>query len=277
MYRAVHRLQLIPLTTALFAFLLLLYGSSSQALANNPESAERARARNSIRGNWYDQEQQTFVPPSFEEIEDHPVRKNGRLAGPNWNWQRPNWNLGWLANWLTYSVITVICLILLACLVLLLMHFVRSSSTVERRRTGKSIEIDLTRVEDLPFNVEQMASDPLSQAKLLADSGRYELAIIYLYGYFLLALDQARKIHLQKGKTNRMYLRELASNLDLQAIVEQTMLKFEEVYFGKRSITKTDFDQSWARLDEFHRLLLEQPVRAPEQSSDSVLIAEAVS
>jgi len=274
---AVFNVILSPRSAALLPVLCLAFGGLSSIMAYHSEDTDWERARNSIRGPWYDNEQKSFVPPDFEAIEDHPVRQEGRPAGPDWDWQRPNWNLGWLANWVTYIVITVICLVLLACLVLLLMHFVRSSSRFEDRRAAKSIEIDLTRVEDLPFTVEQMAGDPLTQARHLADSGRYDSAIIYLYGYFLLALDQSRKIHLQKGKTNRMYLRELSPFLDLQAVVERTMLRFEEVYFGKHSISQEEFDESWASLDIFHRLLPGQSTKSAVDSHDSVLVGEAMS
>ena len=86
-------------------------------------------------------------------------------------------------------------------------------------------------------------------------AGRYNEAVVYLYGYMLLALDQSRKIHLQKGKTNRMYLRELRSEMQLQSIVSKTMLAFEDVFFGRYEIDRGRFEMLWDQRDEFHRLV----------------------
>ncbi len=96
-------------------------------------------------------------------------------------------------------------------------------------------------------------------------AGRYNEAVIYLYGYMLLALDQARKIHLQKGKTNRMYLRELRSNEALHKIVRQQILAFEDVFFGRYDIDAARFATLWQQLDAFHRLL--QPAPAAQTAT----------
>jgi len=237
---------------------------------------ELDRAKRAIRGDWYDEDKQAYVPPRFDELRDHPVRKSGRLAGPGWDWQAPKWNMGWLRGVFTYLFTTVLVLILLACVVLLLTHFARSSRASEKKRTNKAMVLDLSRVEDLPFAAEQMQSDPLAQARRLADSGRFDQAIIYLYGYYLLALDHSRKIHLQKGKTNRMYLHEIHSIPNLRQIVASTMHKFEDAYFGKHPITAEAFEASWAELSQFHRLIqAEQPSKEDVDSAD-VVIAEAI-
>ena len=74
----------------------------------------------------------------------------------------------------------------------------------------------------------------------------------------LLVLDNAHKIHLVKGKTNRMYLRELRREPPrLRAIMEMSMLAFEQVYFGKHSISAEHFALLWGQLDEFHQLVTE--------------------
>lgn len=233
------------------------------------------RLQRAVRGDWYDRDQQAYVAPSFEELQDHPVRKSGRLAGPSWKWQPPNWNLSWLRGLFTYLFTFILAIILLACIAMLVTHFARNARVSEQKLANRSIALDMTRAEDLPFPVEQMQGDPLTQARKLADAGRYDWAIIYLYGYFLLALDHARRIHLQKGKTNRMYLRELASRVDLRRIVEQTMIQFENAFFGKHAITAEDFERCWGELDRFHQLLqVEEP--QDEAVSADIVVAEAM-
>ncbi|MCA9180349.1 MAG: hypothetical protein KDA51_02830, partial [Planctomycetales bacterium] len=83
----------------------------------------------------------------------------------------------------------------------------------------------------------------------------FDDAIAFLYGYLLLALDQSRLIHLQKGKTNRMYLLELGSLVPLRQNVEVAMLIFEASYFGKHRVTREQFLAVWQQLESFHQML----------------------
>jgi hypothetical protein len=223
----------------------------------------RQKAQGSLRGDWYDRSTESYRPPTMVEASDHPLRKSGRLASPSkaWNWNFPNWNLGLggLRSLFTYTILIALVLILLACLVLLVWHFSGGFRSAPRKRENKGISIDPTRVEDLPFAVDQVSIDPLAQARLLAESGDYNKAVIYVYCYLLLALDQAGKLYLQKGKTNRMYLRELNRLSELQEILSQAILKFEQTYFGRIRLTRQDFEALWSELDRFHHLLQTRP------------------
>jgi len=169
-------------------------------------------------------------------------------------------------KWFAYLLWFLLTVAVLACIVLLLMHVHRSYRPATRHNEIRKIRIDPTRVEALPFEVQHaMTGDPLAQAKHLANTGNFDLAMIFLYGYLLLALDQARKIHLQKGKTNRMYLRELEGYAPLAALVESVMGKYEQVYFGKHSIDQSNFQQSWSQLDRFHQYLHVEDLQADSQ------------
>lgn len=235
----------------------------SVSLADQPTTAQKAMQ--SVWAGWYNGQQNSLNPPQFQSPDDHPLRSQGWLAGPEKKWEWPDWwpnwrsNLTGLGQWVVYLLWALLITALLGCIVLLLMHVHRSYRPANKLSDRNKIHIDPTRVEDLPFEVQHtMTGDPLSQARQLASTGNFNLAIIFLYGYLLLALDQARRIHLQKGKTNRMYLRELMGHAPLIALVESVMEKFEQVYFGKHSIDQTSFQQSWSQLDRFHQYLQEE-------------------
>ena len=89
-------------------------------------------------------------------------------------------------------------------------------------------------------------------------AGNYADAIIYLFSYQLMQLDRNRWIRLAKGKTNRQYLREIRKRrhreaaMDLQELSKETMVMFEDSFFGHHALDQQRFESSWNRLDEFH-------------------------
>ena len=62
-------------------------------------------------------------------------------------------------------------------------------------------------------------------------------------------------MRLTKGKTNRQYVRELRREIDLKSILSNTMLTFEDVFFGNYPLERSRFERCWNRLEEFHGLL----------------------
>ena len=85
----------------------------------------------------------------------------------------------------------------------------------------------------------------LDEARRHYEAGNYNLAIIYLYSYELIKLDQNQMIRLAKGKTNREYLRELASRPEVYSILAQTLVPFEDVFFGEHELTRERFEACW--------------------------------
>ena len=94
---------------------------------------------------------------------------------------------------------------------------------------------DAARIEALPFRLRSGALDLLGEARRLYAAGNYGEAVIYLFSHELVELDRARMVRLAKGKTNRQYLRELALRPELSQLFEQTMVAFEDVFFGSSS------------------------------------------
>ena len=166
------------------------------------------------------------------------------------------WEYFWATlKWLAWSLLLVL-------LVLLVMALVRAFLRSESGRgwqgdsddlgSGRSEE-DL--IESLPFQVDRPRTDLLGEATRQYELGQYGQAIIYLFSYQLVKLDQHHAIRLARGKTNRQYLRELHSQPNLRAILERTMIAFEDVFFGHHTLERQRFESCWFALDEFQRVL----------------------
>lgn len=111
--------------------------------------------------------------------------------------------------------------------------------------------------EALPLDATIPQSAYLDLARRHYEAGRYREAIVYLFSYQLVELDKHQLVRLAKGKTNRQYLRELGARRPLRRLVEQTMVTFEDAFFGHRTIGKGRFETCWSRLAEFQTLTAE--------------------
>lgn len=247
------------------AFAPVVNHSALFAADSNEVSAVQQAAKSLPINSWYDKQTGEFIPPEVTASEDDPIRTQGKVVdsppptpprtpGASWNW---NWGLGSMTQWLPTFMFTLLAIGLLILLVLLTYYSLRDylPERLTEQRTSQAIHIDPARVADLPFDPKPTADDPLSAAKRAMQAEDYDDAIAYLYGYKLLALDQSRLIHLQKGKTNRMYLLELGSHLFLRKNVEAAMLLFEASYFGKHRVTREQFLVVWHQLESFHQML----------------------
>lgn len=230
---------------------------------------------------WYDRESDSYKPPRIADDNDNVIRREGWIAEAAnqkeknkaqktgstsgfWNWLTTSF----VANWFSTVVISTLAILLVVVILLLTYHSLRHYMPNKWEQTQKTvaIEIDPAKVADLPFEVKRAAyQNPLAEAEALMRAGRFSQAIVFLYGYMLLALDQSRKIELQKGKTNRMYLRELRAHARLRTIVEGAMFAFEDVYFGKHEIAREQFLEHWSQMDEFHQLAAQ--ATAPQVTS----------
>lgn len=104
---------------------------------------------------------------------------------------------------------------------------------------------DPAKIVDLPFSVEAPSGDLLGQADAFRRNGDYARSIVYLFGHVLVELDSKGLIHLQRGKTNRMYLRELKHDSELTKYQQYLIQVFEAVFFGRYTITQEICDRCW--------------------------------
>jgi len=219
--------------------------------ADDPAESQPAPAieqgRNSLeeaRPNWYDR--QTDDARRIELTDSTPPPSSSSSS---------NWNLNF--NWFSYLIWTLMAIALAILAFLLIRAFIERERRLATRH-GTAVDITGTqadRVEHLPVPVRRPAGDLLSEARYHYEKGNYREAIIYLYSHELVELDKQQVIHLARGKTNRQYLRELKSRKPLRELLEQTMITFEDAFFGQLEIGRERFEACWHRLTDFNALL----------------------
>ncbi len=189
-----------------------------------------------------------------------------------WDWI-PELDFSWLGDWLSPLgslfqwpttllgwIAWIMVVLLLGALMYLLMR-AYGKRQLDQARTAAAAsdtdENDAARIEALPTLVSTDQLDLLGEARRLYRAGQYGRAVVYLFSFQLVRLDKRQIIHLRKGKTNRQYLREIGRRTPLLRLVEQSMVAFEDVFFGHHQLPKARFDACWARLDEFELLTQE--------------------
>ena len=191
---------------------------------------------------WYDSETDAFRPAEVK-----PPRKQRQM---NPGFAELLMHLGWilLAAMLLYLVYLIIRTFLTQEIV--------DSLPIER---GPTVG-DVSRVEQLPIALKKAPSDFLAEAQRLYSRGDYAQAVVYLFSHQLIQLDRRHLVRLIKGKTNRQYLREIrrssaGSASKISDLFEQTVLLFEEIFFGKRLPPQSEVDKVWSNIETFHTLL----------------------
>jgi hypothetical protein len=154
-------------------------------------------------------------------------------------------------QWFAWSMLAVIlCVLAYFALRFLLQSEIRPPSIQAKEPERKFAD----RIESLPFPVAVGEINLLDEARRLYQSGDYAKAIVYLFSYQLVELDKRHIIRLAKGKTNRRYLLEVGSRRALRQLLEQTMISFEDAFFGRHPLEKERFEASWFQVGTFDKL-----------------------
>ncbi len=91
----------------------------------------------------------------------------------------------------------------------------------------------IERMKHLPAELRRTDVNLRSEAERLMNQGEYDQAIILLFGHQLLLLDRVSMLRLNRGKTNRKYVRETrAADPDTAKRLQATVTAFERSYFG---------------------------------------------
>jgi hypothetical protein len=198
--------------------------------------AEGREAFGGIDVPWYDAERDALQPIRFRP-------------------QRKPW-LPDLSGLFTFLMWTFLALLAAAVLAILI-HFARKQvrPPAAASHVARDQVLAADQVEALGFLAERPRGDLLGQARWHYQQGNYGEAIIYLFSYQLLELDKFSLIHLAKGKTNRQYLREASRAPNLRGMLEMTMLRFENVFFGRGTLDRAGFEACWNALPEFEQQL----------------------
>lgn len=126
---------------------------------------------------------------------------------------------------------------------------------VEERRKAR-IEAG---VSSLPFDLPAAAGDPEAAFRAACAAGNWNRAVIWLYAWQLTRLDARGRLRLAAGKTNRMYVGEVASDPTIGRALAATVAAFEASYFGRQVIERGTVDQ----LQDLHRNLLSASEAGP--------------
>ncbi len=225
----------------------------------DPVQAGADALRRGPRTPWYDRgEDQVRAAPVQPSPDPFPHRNSDWLQRAatnnprniNWNWGGDFWGVMQVLAWL---LIVLLIGLLIATLVMQYVKRNSPSSAFDDEADADSDWYDEGRVEQLPVSVGK--GDLLSEAKRAYEAGDLRNAIIYLYSYQLLRLDGGQIIRLARGKTNREYLREARRSPALHKMLRQTMIAFEDVYFGNHRLPVERFESCWRELDQFHHQL----------------------
>jgi hypothetical protein len=256
---------------SVYAILLLIVSAttcSAQAPGENvvPEEAIES-GRDALQGRtyypWYDP-----AADDVRRVEVAPPKKPPPPRNPNWKW--PEWK-GWNWNWDWGSVFwnslqvvfwgIIIALFVWLIVVLTRVFLGRESAGAVGSEDSQHIETGAAadRIEHLPFEVRRPQGDLLAEARRLYEQGDFRQAIIYYFSYLLVELDRRQVIRLTRGKTNRQYLREVRrQKQDVAGLVEDTMVAFEDVFFGDHALERERFESCWSGLDDFQKSLQPQ-------------------
>lgn len=130
-----------------------------------------------------------------------------------------------------------------------------SSGTADLARAPDQQTIE--RMKHLPAELRRTDVNLRSEAERLMKQGQYDQAIILLFGHQLLLLDRVGMLRLNRGKTNRKYVRETrAADANAARWLQGTVTAFERSYFGGHAITHEQFARLWQA-----NSLLEQAVQ----------------
>ena len=111
---------------------------------------------------------------------------------------------------------------------------------------GTLDEQTVERMKHLPAELRRTGVNPRSEAERLMKSEQYDQAIILLFGHQLLMLDRRGHLRLNRGKTNRRYLRECRSaSQPCSEHLAKTVEAFERSYFGRHEINAEEFHRLW--------------------------------
>ena len=223
---------------------------------------DRSTIKRSVHSVLYDSDGGTIRPirgsKSIDVGDRHDsISGNDKYTAPTW-WTAFRDLLSDFLSWIFYSwqIILIVCLVsLLSVVGFLVLKYGVSFQDQFRKMTAMSvqeIEREKAKIQDLPFEVEQSMYGLLAQAERYRAAGDFSKAIIYLYSHALVEMDGARCIRLERGKTNRVYLRELRERDNLQSFTSQLVLAFEYAFFGKHALSQEAFERIWQQLPAFN-------------------------
>ena len=137
---------------------------------------------------------------------------------------------------------------------------------------GQPDEQTVHLMEQLPEAVRRTDVNLRQETERLIGEGRYDEAVVTLFGHQLLLLDRAGRLRLARGTTNRRYVEQTRrtageSGQAEAAILNQTVVAFERVYFGGGRLSGDQFDHLWAGNESLERSVWSRAEGGPAVAS----------
>jgi hypothetical protein len=233
--------------------LVILTADFRRAMAQEAEAAVEAGKEaisEAADFPWYDSSND-----SVQRIDVKP-RKDIDNRHSKWQTKLPDFSLpAWLVQLLKVLMWALIAVVFGFLIYLLVRAVVSYEEGMRGTAPGgvRTVAGEIDRVESLPFQLKRPQTNLLEEARRLYEVGEYGEAVVYLYSYQLIQLDQNHLIRLTRGKTNRQYLREIRRRPNVHGLLERTMIAFEDFFFGNHSIDRRRFESCWNALDDFHQ------------------------
>ncbi len=232
----------------------------SVCVAGEPARAREAAKKSAADTTWYDPDKDSTEAIEVQTHEDDTANRSSRWdpdtrkkkqAGSTTTPTTPAGGTGSnpfaslleVASFLSWGVIIALIVALAGYLIYIYLgqDKKKNQSKTEILRKQRREEDLASSIEKLPVKVSLSQGDLLSEADRLAAAGRFDLAIIYLFGQTLVQLDRRHRIRLSLGKTNGQYLRELQQTPSLEPPTREIISTFESSYFGGHHPTSDRF------------------------------------
>lgn len=243
-----------PATRAGATLLAVCMAIAATASRGDESSVDEARqVLREQKFPWYDAEHDELKPVRVVQ----PARVNDPTPS-NWRWNFGGMTLGQILVW------TAIIILLIAIAAAFIWAYVNREnlSAAEETAVAPGRSAESARIDALPFSMRRDRRDLLAEAQRYYEEGNFAEAIIYLFSHQLVEMDKRQVIRLVKGKTNRQYLSDIRRQPRLQRIIGQTMVAFEDVFFGNHALNRARFETCWRALPEFNQILAERVASA---------------
>lgn len=281
----IHSLKIIRSASFQFGRLvvaLTLFLSICAVLASNAgagdsrvilDPKDRRVLSNATESHWYSVEESQEASVS-EIVHGLPIDVSDRLGGSDEKLLVPQnpinpGNSGsprnsrtlfpkWLVDLLSMSFQVVAYVfggLLLVLLAYVIYQLIFSNGGWYRSRKNKSFVSnkirDQIRITDLPFELAATNLSLLEQSDYYRDRNDFSKAMVYFFSHLLVELNEAGLIRLARGKTNRLYVRELGDRNQIRQFLNLNIEKFERVFFGKYELDAAGFSRVRELLPEF--------------------------
>jgi hypothetical protein len=238
--------------------------------SRNPKDVEVLRR--STHGVWYDTSKGDIKPASAKQANADVADRHSSILVEKV--KNPTGGSGFRAaiadlfSWLFgfWQIILLVCLLMIVAVIVFFV--LKIGTTFSRAESYGSVAAERKKaaISDLPFELERTMLGLREQAELYRSQGDYSKAIIYLFSHVLIEMDSARCIRLERGKTNRSYLRELRGRDKLRGFANQLIHAFEYTFFGKHPISQEVCEKIWQQLPAFGNYI--QQVESTETEQD---------